>query len=378
MKGKIKYLSFGSPLMDVIADVPENFIVDNHIDLNSSVHISLKNCPFFAQFISCYNVTYVAGGCQFNAMRVFNWMMDKNPDEQVGFLGSMGDDNFSIIYEDLLLKENIVPFFQEVKGQSGICLVICNKRDRAHITDLGVSTKIDKQFVDRIWDQFKNVQLIYTELFILKSQPEITRKLAEFGSQTGRIYGFNLPSYFFLEAYSKEISELITFADIIFANKDEAEFFVKIMGKETDGSPKMNCEILAKWPKKNSQKKRVCVVTCGPDPAWCCEYDPNRNEVTYCESSYVKFVDKEKIVDTNGAGDSFSGGFLSQFMKGKSLKQCMVAGHWAAAIIIQQRGCQFPGAEIHFESKEEKNDEVINERLGVKDKNNDSTESDEN
>ena len=50
----------------------------------------------------------------------------------------------------------------------------------------------------------------------------------------------------------------------------------------------------------------------------------------------------ENIVDTNGAGDAFAGGFLSQFVKGKNLDDCMKAGHWAASIIIQKRGCEIP------------------------------------
>ena len=89
-------------------------------------------------------------------------------------------------------------------------------------------------------------------------------------------------------------------------------------------------------------KKRIVVVTCGQNPAACCEYDHKEKKVTFLGTFEVRDVPQENIIDTNGAGDSFAGGFLSQLVKGKKLDECMKAGHWAASIIIQKRGCQIP------------------------------------
>ena len=50
----------------------------------------------------------------------------------------------------------------------------------------------------------------------------------------------------------------------------------------------------------------------------------------------------EKIIDTNGAGDAFVGGFLAQLAQGKSVKDCVNCGIWAATEIIQQSGCTCP------------------------------------
>ena len=49
-----------------------------------------------------------------------------------------------------------------------------------------------------------------------------------------------------------------------------------------------------------------------------------------------------KIVDTNGAGDAFVGEFLAQLALGKSIKDCVKVGIWAATEIIQQSGCTCP------------------------------------
>lgn len=50
----------------------------------------------------------------------------------------------------------------------------------------------------------------------------------------------------------------------------------------------------------------------------------------------------EKLVDTNGAGDAFVGGFLSQLVAGKSIDECVRAGNYAAHVVIQRSGCTFP------------------------------------
>lgn len=51
---------------------------------------------------------------------------------------------------------------------------------------------------------------------------------------------------------------------------------------------------------------------------------------------------KEKLVDTNGAGDAFVGGFLSQLVNGEPMEKCVKAGTYAANVIIQRSGCTFP------------------------------------
>jgi len=53
-------------------------------------------------------------------------------------------------------------------------------------------------------------------------------------------------------------------------------------------------------------------------------------------------LDEKLIVDSTGAGDSFVGGFLSQFVQGKSIDVCVKAGCYAASEILKQDGCSFP------------------------------------
>ena len=56
----------------------------------------------------------------------------------------------------------------------------------------------------------------------------------------------------------------------------------------------------------------------------------------------VRQLTDDQIVDTNGAGDAFTGGFLSQFIQEKPLETCMKCAIYCAAECIQRLGCAFP------------------------------------
>ena len=80
---------------------------------------------------------------------------------------------------------------------------------------------------------------------------------------------------------------------------------------------------------------RVVVITQGADPTLVVE-----NGVLHRYA--VSPLAKQSIVDLNGAGDAFVGGFLSQLLLGKPIPDAVHAGHWAGRVIIQRSGCSVP------------------------------------
>lgn len=59
-------------------------------------------------------------------------------------------------------------------------------------------------------------------------------------------------------------------------------------------------------------------------------------------------IDAAKIVDTNGAGDAFVGGFLAMFVQGKVTSECIGAGHYCANAVIQRTGPSYPDEPHSF------------------------------
>jgi len=59
-------------------------------------------------------------------------------------------------------------------------------------------------------------------------------------------------------------------------------------------------------------------------------------------------VPDDEIVDLNGAGDSFCGGFLAGLVKNKSIEDCIRAGHYVASVTIRSSGTDFTGKKPSF------------------------------
>lgn len=80
------------------------------------------------------------------------------------------------------------------------------------------------------------------------------------------------------------------------------------------------------------------IITQGSAPVLLFENDGNK-----ITEYPVELLPADKVVDTNGAGDAFVGGFLSQYIQKKSYDICIKCGNWAARHVIQNSGCTFNG-----------------------------------
>lgn len=89
-------------------------------------------------------------------------------------------------------------------------------------------------------------------------------------------------------------------------------------------------------PKQNENRSRVCIITTGDNPIILAK----DGEVK--EYPVVSLTD-EQLVDTNGAGDAFAGGFLAQFVQNQSYDVCIKCGIYTATEIIKRSGCTFEG-----------------------------------
>ena len=71
--------------------------------------------------------------------------------------------------------------------------------------------------------------MVFTELYILKHKRGMIYELAKMMlNNDEKMFGFNFPSTYFIETFKNDINDLIGYAEIIFTNLTEAQFFAKI------------------------------------------------------------------------------------------------------------------------------------------------------
>ncbi|NWH93606.1 ADK kinase, partial [Aegithalos caudatus] len=170
--------------------------------------------------------------------------------------------------------------------------------------------------------------------FFLTVSPEAVLKVAAQASANNKIFSLNLSAPFISQFYKEPMMKVMPYVDVLFGNETEAASFAREQGFETEDIKEIARKTQA-LPKVNTKRQRIVVFTQGKNDTILA----TENEVT---TFPVLVSDQSEIVDTNGAGDAFVGGFLSQLVYDRPVTECIRAGHYAASVIIKRSGCTFP------------------------------------
>merc|ERR1712039_559950 len=133
--------------------------------------------------------------------------------------------------------------------------------------------------------------------------------------------------------FKATLDKLMPHVDFLFGNETEAATYAKVAGWSETDVPTIAKKLQA-LPKEGA-KKRTVVITQGSSPTLVCI----DGEIT--EYPILK-LSPSRLVDTNGAGDAYVGGFLSGLVQDKDMHYCCQAGAYAASVIVQRSGCTFP------------------------------------
>jgi adenosine kinase len=125
-------------------------------------------------------------------------------------------------------------------------------------------------------------------------------------------------------------------SDYVFGNESEAEAFAAQQKLEKNDAETV-ARFIAALPRKDASRPgRVAVITQGSGQTVVCGSD---GTVTKYD---VPALAHSAIVDANGAGDAFVGGFLAQIARGKDIAAAVKTAHYAARTILQVSGTALP------------------------------------
>jgi len=338
-------LSLGNPLLDVQSKVEKAFLDKWGLKENDAILCDDKMLPMFDDLVATYKdqIEYVAGGSAQNTMRVAQWILKKP--KSVIFMGCVGKDKYGQILESKASEVGVNVVYQIhptlLTGKCAVCIYEHNRSLCAHLAAANCFT-ISHLEVAKHWELVQAAQFYYVAGFHLTVCPAAILKLAQHASGENKTFCMNLSAPFICSAFKEPLLAAFPYIDVLFGNEAEAAEFAKENGINASSMEDIASQ-MANMPKVTEKRPRMVIITQGADPAIVAQGDK-------IHKFPVAVLDKSKIVDTNGAGDAFAGGFLSQLVQGKPLAACVDAGMWAAGVIIQNSGCTFP-AKCDYTSK---------------------------
>jgi adenosine kinase len=222
-----------------------------------------------------------------------------------------------------------------IDAPTGTCAVLVNDGERSLVTNLAAANTFAAAHIQTSQAAaiIERAKIYYSAGFFLTVSLESMLSVAKHSMEHNKIYCLNISAPFLVMFFKDQLRAIMPYADFLFANESEAAAYGEAMGYGTDVATV--ALKTASEPKASGTRPRVVVFTQGSSDTIVAV----NGKVT---SYPVDVLPKEMLVDTNGAGDAFVGGFLAQLSRDKPIDECVRAGHYASRIIIQRSGCTFP------------------------------------
>lgn len=338
-------VGIGNPLLDISANVDDEFLEKYDLKPDNAILAEKKHMSLYGELIEKWKAEFIAGGSVQNSLRVAQWILQK-PKVAV-FFGCVGDDDYAKIIEKEARRHGVNTIYQITNEVgTGTCAVLITGTHRSLCANLGAANNFTIDHINKpeVDSYLQKAEFFYISGFFLTVSPSSILKVAQLALQLNKPFMMNLSAEFISQFYRTPLMEAMPYVDILFGNEQEAIAFARESNFGTEDLKEIAHKI-CNLPKQNEKKSRTCVITQGSQPVLLAQ-DGNITEFA------VKKLDQNQIIDTNGAGDAFVGGFLAQLVMGKHLDTCIRCGIWAAGKIIQSSGCTFSGTPDFTDSLE--------------------------
>jgi len=339
----IKLFCMGNPLLDMQVRDGEALLEKYGLKANDAILAEDKHVPLYEEIVAKYQVTYVAGGASQNAARGAAYVL---PAGSVAFTGCVGDDQLAEQLRAANKREGLQEAYLVKPGEkTGACAVIITGHNRSLVTTLRVAEKFEKSHLSSptVAPLIESAHIYYVEGFFLTHGTESVVYLSKQAAEAGKIFVLNLSAPFIPSFFQVQLQQVIPYVDYVLGNESEAEAWAEATGQPDKNNYAAIAKAIALLPKANPSRPRTVIITQGPrSTVVVSSAEPDQPKVFPVSS----FKDEE-IIDTNGAGDAFAGGFLGAIVSGKSLDEAVLVGHKMGAMCVGQVGPQFKWPKVN-------------------------------
>ncbi|KAF4604639.1 adenosine kinase [Pleurotus pulmonarius] len=331
----------GNPLLDIQVTSDE-VLKKYELKANDAILAEEKHLPIYEDLVKNHKVTYVAGGASQNAARGAAYVL---PPKSVVYTGCVGKDELAEQLKAANKREGLDEVYQVKEGEkTGACAVVITGHHRSLVTTLRAAEKFDKSHLSSaaVAPLVEAAKVYYVEGYFLTHGTESVLELSQKSAAASKTFALNFSAPFIPQFFGAQLQQVLPYCDIIIGNEAEAEAYATANGLPDPKDLPAIAKHIALLPKSNASKPRTVVFTQGAESTvYVTSAAPDSPKVVA-----VHALTDAEIVDTNGAGDAFAGGFLGAYVADKDLDECVEVGHKLGSMCVQQVGPQYKWPKV--------------------------------
>lgn len=323
-------------------DSDKEYLAKYGLKENDAILAEPQHMPIFEEIIKKPVVTLIAGGAAQNAARGAQYIL---PKDSVVYFGSVGNDTYS---KQLRMANDVAGvasnYLVHDDIPTGKCAALINGSNRSLVTDLAAANhyKLEHLKKPENWSIVEQAKFFYVGGFHLTVCPDAINALGKHAAETNKVFSMNLSAPFLPQFFKVPLDASSVYWDYLIGNESEILAYA-----ESHNIESTNIETIAKaiavLPKANPARERVVIVTQGLGNTIVVTANKFESGAETTTKLYpVHAIDSSSIIDTNGAGDAFAGGFLGALVQGEPVDKCIDVGQWLAALSLRQIGPSFP------------------------------------
>ncbi|KAG5498601.1 hypothetical protein JKF63_02887 [Porcisia hertigi] len=327
-----------NPLLDVSAPVDDGFLEKYKVQKASACLMEETQKGIFEDLERQPNVTYVPGGSGLNTARVAQWIAQAPKGSFVNYVGCIADDKYGELLKSAAEKDGVhMHLDYTTEAPTGSCAVCITGKERSLVANLSAASLLSSKHMrsSDVIETLSRCQLYYLTGFTLTIDVNYVLQVAEAARASGGQFMMNLSAPFLLEYFKDNFNKAVPYLDVIFGNEVEAKALADSMEWDFTDILEVAKKAATDLP-YNGTRDRLVVITHGEKPTVYATRSGKTGSIA------VQPIARDTIVDLNGAGDAFVGGFLAAYALGRSLERCCEVGNYAAGVIIQHDGCTYP------------------------------------
>jgi len=313
-----KAMGVGSPIMDLLAHVPEEFLANIHGDKGGMELVELEDMNAMIGRADT-EMAIAPGGSAANTIFAMARL-----GVACAFLGKIGEDDDGALYLELFeeLGGDTSRFKKTRDHSTARCFsMITPDSERTMRTNLGAAALLDPQEISAA--DFKGYDHVHAEGYLLFNR-DLAESVLHSAKQAGCTVSLDMGAFEVVKAAEDILPRLLRdYVDCVFANEDEAEAFC--------GHREYHAAL-----DTFSDYCETAAVKLGAEGALLKRGD---------ERAQVSATKVEKVVDTTGAGDFWAGGFLFGYLSDLPLEDCGRLGALLGGAVVEHTG-----ADLHDDS----------------------------